>query len=171
MSYKMANYGLCMHLDKFIERDYPQLISWISSEEFNYLWGGPVYKYPLTIKQITAHVSKAEVTPLMLRDNELEIGYIELHRESESTYRLCRVLIADESVRGKGYGKVLVNLAIDHAKKAFNATTINLAVFEHNQNAVNCYQSLGFNVIRKEAGLRSFNGDRWNLLYMELNNI
>jgi len=156
-----------MHLDKFTEKDYTQLISWIPSENFNYLWGGPVYKYPLTKKQINAHVSKPEVMPFMLRDNELEIGYIELHRESESTYRLCRVLIADESLRGKGYGKVLVDLAIDHAIKALAATTISLAVFEHNQNAVNCYRSLGFKVTGREAGLRSFNGDSWNLLYME----
>ncbi|MGF1731743.1 GNAT family N-acetyltransferase [Photobacterium kasasachensis] len=155
-----------MYLARFSEDDYEKLISWVPNEAFNYLWGGPVYSFPLTIEQIHGHVSKPEVNPFVLLDNDNVIGYIELHRESVSVYRLCRVLIASESDRGKGYGKRLVALALDYALDTLKAKKVTLAVFEHNDRAISCYQSLGFTVTAKETGLRSFNGESWNLLYM-----
>lgn len=155
-----------MHLEHFSSKDYNLLINWIPSEEFNYLWSGPIYKYPLTEQQIIEHVTRPEVTPFLLKNNDKSIGYIELFQESRTSYRLCRVLIGDKSQRGKGYGKVLVELAIGYAKTVLNAKMLNLAVFEHNKKAINCYQSLGFEETGKEEGLRSFNGEYWILLYM-----
>lgn len=155
-----------MHLEHFCTNDYNLLINWIPSEEFNYLWSGPIYKYPLTEQQIIEHVERSEVTPLLLKDNDKSIGYIELLQESRTSYRLCRVLIGEKSQRGKGYGKVLVELAVGYANSILNAKTVNLAVFEHNQKAINCYQSLGFEETGREGGLRSFNGEYWTLLYM-----
>lgn len=157
----------CMYLEKFTVMDYAVLVNWISNEDFNYLWGGPVYEFPLTEQQIITHVTRSEVTPFILKHEDENIGYIELLQETQTTYRLCRVLIGDKTQRGKGYGKVLVELAIDYAKTVLNVTKINLAVFGHNQKAINCYQSLGFEVTGKETGLRSFNGQNWTLLYME----
>ncbi|MGF1761433.1 GNAT family N-acetyltransferase [Photobacterium sagamiensis] len=156
-----------MYLETFTAMDYDVLVNWIPNEEFNYLWGGPAYEYPLTEQQIITHVSRPEVTPFILKYEEKNIGYIELLKESQTTYRLCRVLIGDKSQRGKGHGKVLVELAIDYAKTVLNAKKINLAVFGHNQKAINCYQSLGFEVTGKDTASRSFGGQNWTSLYME----
>lgn len=155
-----------MHLEKFTTMDYALLVNWISTEEFNYLWGGPIYEYPLTEQQIITHVTRPEVTPFILRHGDKNIGYIELLQESQTTYRLCRVLIGDKAQRGKGYGKVLVELAIDHAKSVLDAKKVNLAVFGHNKRAITCYQSLGFKVTNEETDLRIFNDQNWTLLYM-----
>ena len=155
-----------MHLENFKTIDYALLVNWIPTEEFNYLWGGPAYKYPLTEQQIISHVTRPEITPFILKHEDKNIGYIELLQESESTYRLCRVLIGDKYQRGKGYGKILVELAIKYAQTVQNATKINLAVFEHNQKAINCYQSLGFEVTNIEADFRLLNSQNWTSLYM-----
>ncbi|WP_299020087.1 GNAT family protein [uncultured Photobacterium sp.] len=156
-----------MELEYFTKKNSFVLINWVSSAELNYLWSGPVFDFPLTAQQIASHIATPEVIPFILRNEGKPLGYIELVRESTTKYRMCRVLIGDESYRGKGYGKGLVKLAVRYACEVLNAKVVTLAVFENNPVALRCYQSLGFTITGKEMNIRTFNGESWTLLYME----
>ncbi|WP_019676779.1 GNAT family N-acetyltransferase [Arsukibacterium perlucidum] len=138
-----------MQLIDFTESDYPILINWICSEKLNYLWGGPVYTYPLTYEQIQHHCSKITVYPYLFRVGSENIGYIELCKEDENCYRVCRVFIADR-YKSQGYSKHMLLMLIDEVRVNFGAKTITLAVFEHNVVALNLYTSLGFKAVSKE---------------------
>lgn len=157
-----------MNLIPFTEQYYPLIVSWIPDEEFNFLWGGPLYTWPITIEQVAAHQARNDVSSFLLTDNGNTIGFIELIRENENSYRLSRIIIAGETARGKGYGKKLVELAIQHAKAAYGANNFNLVVFEQNERAINCYSSVGFQVTSREEKARQFQWKWWPLLCMEM---
>jgi len=157
-----------MYLAPFSEQDYQQLIDWIPDEEFNLLWGGTLYDWPITIEQIKQRQLRTQVTGFMVVADGSNIGFLELVKLSPAKCRLCQVLVARESHRGLGYGKSMLKLALDYAKRHFNAKQISLAVFEHNQAAVHCYHALGFEIVRRDTQGRNFNKQWWPLLEMEL---
>jgi len=119
-----------MQLILFTEQDYALLVGWIPDEAFNLMWGGPLYAWPISIDKIAAHQAGRNVFSLLLVDAGEKVGFIELVRESESHCRLCRVLIAAKSARGKGYGRQLVELATKYAQHRLGADQLSLAVFE-----------------------------------------
>ena len=49
-------------------------------------------------------------------------------KEGENNIRLGFVIV-DPSIRGKGYGKQMLKLAVDHARKDLNASSANVDVF------------------------------------------
>ncbi|AJR05543.1 GNAT family N-acetyltransferase [Photobacterium gaetbulicola] len=155
-----------LKLVAFTEDDIDVLIDWVPSAEFNHLWSGDRFNYPLDTKQLAAHLQTEEVTALMLCHGNQRVGYIELFRESETTYRLCRVLIGEAAIRGMGYGQKMVELAIEHARKQFHAERAKLTVFEHNHHARGCYESLGFVTDKRRSGFHAANGQIWSALYM-----
>jgi len=155
-----------MKLSEFHGSDIPQLIEWISSEELNYLWGGPTYTFPLTPEQVHAHCSKEEVFAYMLDMDGEHAGFVELYKIEDAHYRICRVFIAN-AYRGKGLSKSMLTLLIDKARLDYSATKLSLAVFAHNRIARNSYESLGFQSVETEIGSRWVAGSRWDLIRME----
>tara|TARA_R110001583_G_scaffold9433_13_gene44824 strand:- start:3933 stop:4412 length:480 start_codon:yes stop_codon:yes gene_type:complete len=155
-----------MGLEVFSKNDFEQLITWISSDELNYLWGGPTYSYPLTYQQIVTHCRQPEVMPFIFKVAGQNAGFIELFHVSDEHYRICRVFIANE-YHGQGLSKEMVESVIVKAQADFGCEIISLAVFDHNTVAKNCYKSLGFNIVATELGTRSYKGKVWNLVRME----
>ncbi|GAB6262142.1 GNAT family N-acetyltransferase [Photobacterium sp. CCB-ST2H9] len=153
-------------LEPFTPQDYSLLIDWIADEEFNLLWGGPVYQFPLTVDQIEHHVSRPEIHPFLFHVAGQVKGYVELNQKHPKRCRLCRVLIVNESDRGKGYGRALVEAALEKARVEFGAEEVSLAVFEHNFSAVSCYRGAGFDIYQADQAIRVFEGQPWTLLQM-----
>ena len=83
--------------------------------------------------------------PLTAVVEEEIIGHILLRFPSEdkSVIRFGFVIV-DDSKRGKGYGKQMLQLAILKAKQDFGARNITLGVFDNNPSAIHCYESVGF---------------------------
>ncbi|GLS92059.1 N-acetyltransferase [Psychromonas marina] len=155
-----------MALVTFTDKDFKQLIDWISCDELNYLWAGPTYSYPLTVQQITTHCDQPEVFPFLFQVSGRNAGFIELYRVADDHYRICRVFIANE-YRGHGLSKQMMANIIVKAQVKFNCKLLSLAVFEHNIVAKNCYLALGFDVVDTEIGTRVYKEKSWNLVRMQ----
>ncbi|MFD2175983.1 GNAT family N-acetyltransferase [Veronia pacifica] len=153
------------NLTEFQSKDYQLLINWIDSSELNYLWGGPQFEYPLTIKQLQQHYARDEALPFLFIRDDQPVGFIELYKVSETEYRLCRVFI-HPAHRGKGYGAIMLELAIARAKHKYQSQVLSLGVFAHNRSAIACYEKLGFKTYEVVSGLRFFNGKHWDLIRM-----
>ncbi|WP_159064781.1 GNAT family N-acetyltransferase [Thaumasiovibrio subtropicus] len=151
----------------FEKEHYWRLLEWVPNAAFNLLWGGPLYQYPLTLSQVEMHLSSPGVYPFMLVDDTQVIGYVEVVDQGQGRFRLCRVLVVDPNARGKGIGERLVNLAIEYAKKHFNASTMTLGVFEQNYAARRCYERLGF-VYDKRERYCDFEDEKWLCFEMYL---
>lgn len=154
-----------MSLIPFDSSHYGVLIDWIHSAQLNYLWGGDCYQFPLTKQQLEAHCAKQAVFPFLLMYEGSSAGYVELYQESTDCLRICRVFIAPQ-YRGEGLAKKMLTMLIEYAHEHFSAHELRLGVFEHNDVARRCYQSLGFKVDAVEQGTRSFGGETWNLVLM-----
>ncbi|EOD77513.1 putative acetyltransferase [Grimontia indica] len=155
-----------MLLVPFRDENAPQLCDWIRSARDNFLWGGPAFEFPLQVEKVREHIAKKELTPYLVMHDGIAVGYIDIYRVSKSEVRLCRVLIADTSARGKGLGKQLVSLALDVVSEDPKIRTVSLAVFAHNEVAVRCYTSLGFELLSDETKIREFQGEDWTLYRM-----
>ena len=157
--------SLHFQLKPFQLQDYNQLIEWITTEDLNYLWGGPCYRFPLDHQQIKAHCDQDEVFAYLFTVDNRNAGFVELYRESTHCFRLCRVFIADD-YRGQKLAEVMLKMVIEKASLEFNARLITLAVFAHNQAAKRCYQTLGFRTTAIEKGTRTFKEQSWDLELM-----
>lgn len=155
-----------MTLAPFNREHFEQLISWIHSEELNYLWGGPTYSFPLTHEQIATQCNRPEVTPFIFKVSGQSVGYIDVFKIAPGHYRLCRIIISDD-FRGQGLSKKMVAAMLTKLRSEFACNIASLAVFGHNIIAKNCYQSLGFNITATDVGARAFNGQPWDLVRME----
>ena len=105
--------------------------------------------------------------PLTAIVGEEIVGHILLRHPSEdkSVIRFGFVIV-DDSRRGKGYGKQMLNLAINHAQLELGANRITLGVFCDNNSAVECYKSVGFRISGTDAYM--IDGEEWNGYEMEL---
>jgi len=66
-------------------------------------------------------------------------------------YAIVDTLVVDQDSRRKGVGQALMNKA-HHWARERGATTIELNVYEFNQDAIAFYQALGYAVIRHQMG-------------------
>ena len=87
--------------------------------------------------------------------NELRFGFV----------------IVDDEKRGKGYGKEMLQLAIEYAFKILKVQKITLGVFENNEPAYYCYKSVGFKDVQlKEYEYYHVMGENWKCLELEMEN-
>ena len=107
--------------------------------------------------------------PFTLEDNNKIIGHLIL-RKPNKDYNAIRMgfIIVDNTIRGKGYGKKLIEEAIKYAKNILKAEEINLGVFTNNESAMNCYKSVGFELVNIEKNAYQFYDEKWDCAEMIL---
>ncbi len=154
-----------MQLIPFQASDYPRLIRWIDSPEVNQLWGGPCFDYPLTQAQLAQHYTQAGAYPYLCYLDDVVVGFAELQRTGDASFRICRVWI-DPAARGKGYSNKMLSKLIELARSELGAQELSLRVYAHNSAAVRCYLGLGFRQCGEAEQVSSASGDTWQLLQM-----
>lgn len=163
-----------MRLREFKKEDASIIASWLRSEEELYKWSADRFnKYPLSGDDINENYASQLETGRFFQfaavdDNEEVVGHfiIRYPRESDdSTVRFGFVILNPE-LRGKGLGKEMLQLGIEYVKNHLLTSRIDLGVFENNESAVYCYESVGF----KEYGRRKCEMPigTWNCIDLEL---
>lgn len=162
-----------MILRNYKPEDSQIICSWVKDEKTLFQWSADrIGKFPLSGNELNENYSTANVGidffPLTAIDkNENVIGHLFIRLpdpDKKSVVRFGFVIVSSE-LRGKGYGKAMLELAIDYAKKELNATKITLGVFENNPNAQYCYEAAGFNPVSR-CTINIQNAD-WECIEME----
>ncbi len=160
-----------MVLRKFRDSDAEKIISWIRSEREFRLWCADRYEdYPIVpgdIKSNYAECAKnSGFVPLTAADeDDNAIGHLilrytnDLHEE----VRFGFVIVAD-SLRGKGVGRQMLELAKAYAVEKMNAKRLSLGVFDVNHAALNCYRSAGFSEISDTVEFFETLGEKWKCI-------
>ena len=163
-----------MNLRKYKEDDAKEILNWIKNEREFRLWSADRYEnYPATPYDINNNYEECEKKsrfyPLTLEDDGKAIGHLIL-RNPEECKEVIRLgfIIVDNSIRGKGYGKKLIEYAINYAKEKLGAKEINLGVFTNNDLALRCYKSMGFKVRKVEKNAYQFYNESWDCAEMVL---
>ena len=77
-------------------------------------------------------------------------------------------VIVDDSKRGKGYGKRMLELGLEYAFQILKAKKVTIGVFENNAPAYACYKSLGFQEIaQEEYRTLNYKGEAWKVIELE----
>ena len=141
-----------MILRDFKKEDAQIIAGWLQSEEELYKWSADRFnKYPLSGNDINENYAPQLETrrfyPLTaVGDNGDVLGHFIIRYprvDDDSSVRFGFVIV-NPAIRGKGYGKELLQLGIGYVKEHLSAKRIDLGVFDNNESARYCYEAVGF---------------------------
>ena len=155
--------------------DAKYIVSWIKDEVSFKKWCSiRLDTYPIDEAMLNAYYAQYEQDDcywaMTAFDESGVVGHLTMKftDDSKKTVRLGFIIV-DDSKRGCGYGKEMINLAVQYAAEMLKAERITLGVFENNPPAYHCYKSAGFNEISDNPpAYRTILGQQWLNIEMEL---
>ena len=150
-----------MTLRPFNINDAETILSWCKDKHAFRLWSADRYKeFPAQPMEMQKQYDGDNMFPLTAVIGERIVGHILLRfpLEDKSVIRFGFVIV-DDSKRGMGYGRRLLQLAIEHACNQMGVKTITLGVFADNPSALKCYQSVGFKITGEDSYM--IDGEKW----------
>jgi RimJ/RimL family protein N-acetyltransferase len=158
-----------IRLEPFDRSGYAQLMQWVDTEEDLMQFAGPGLSFPLTEGQLDVYLKDPKRHSFKVVD--IASGKVIGHAAIRLTDRsgcLCSLLIGDPQLRGKGTGKLLVDLLLNHTFNNLGQTRAELNVFDWNTVAIRCYEKAGFVVNPGVTRERKINGKTWTAINMVL---
>ncbi len=108
--------------------------------------------------------------PMTAFDDSGTVGHLIMRftDEQRMTLRFGFVII-DDSKRGKGYGKEMLQLALKYAFEILRVEKVTLGVFDNNKAAYHCYKAAGFRDVEMDAEeICEVCGESWRILELEI---
>lgn len=157
-----------IRLEPFTQVDFKRLISWIDNEELLIQFAGPIFTYPLTEEQLQSYLEDENRFAFKVIDTNSghTIGHAEIYRTENNTAKICRVLIGDQSLRGKGFGEELIRELVSFSIKNLPGTTVELNVYDWNTAAIRCYEKVGFVMDPEKFTIMTVEGKTWKSMNM-----
>lgn len=172
-------------LEKLILRPYKPkdaeaIVSWIKDERALRKWSSDRYgAYPITAEDINYKYLECNgdceepdnFYPMTAVDANGPVGHLILrYINKEKTVIRLGFIIVDDSKRGMGCGKRMIQMAMRYAFDMLKAEKITLGVFANNPSAYYCYKAAGFNEISmKEDIVFEILGEKWKCMELEVN--
>ncbi|MBF4486156.1 GNAT family protein [Flavobacterium sp. CSZ] len=158
-----------IRLEKFDIAFYPQLINSIKNARELMQFAGPEFIFPLTEEQIEKSLSDKNRIAFRVVNiaNDSTFGHCEICFKDEFA-NLGRILIMDETLRGKGIGKQIVTLLLEFILENSKQRNIELNVFDFNKSAIKCYEKIGFVIHPDKKFVREMDNETWTALNMKL---
>lgn len=130
-------------------KDYEYLSKWIDNERTHAFWCANLLPYPLAPESLSELLKKNEQdwtdSAYMATENDGQpIGFFCYSVNTKNNVGFLKFVIVDQTKRGKGYGKEMLNLAMQYAFQITGAEAVQLNVFEENRIAKRCYAKVGF---------------------------
>ena len=159
-----------IRLENFDKGDYPLLINSIKDARELMQFAGPEFIFPLTEEQIEQSFSDKNRIAFSVVNvsNDSVIGHCEICFK-DSFANLGRILIMDQTLRGKGIGRQIVTLLLEFIIKNSEEKNVELNVFDFNSSAIKCYQKIGFVIHPDKKFVREMHNETWTALNMRLN--
>ena len=163
-----------MKLRPYKAEDSQIICGWVKDEKTLFQWSADrIGKFPLQGNELNENYAERKAGedffPLTAIDEmENVIGHLFVlipDVNVKTTVRFGFVIVSPE-VRGKGYGRKLLELAIEYAKKELKANRVTLGVFANNPKAQACYEAVGFKPFSKRV--MKILGTDWECIDMEL---
>jgi RimJ/RimL family protein N-acetyltransferase len=166
-----------IELQYFTEADFDQLINWFDSKKEYIQWGGGGFGYPLTRDKLQSHIEDANnegckklIYKVVEAQSGKVIGHISLEsidRENRSA-RVCRVLVGDDSMRGKGTGEAMMKEILKVGFDKLNLHRVSLGVYDFNDSAIRCYEKAGFQKEGLKRDVQKYEDAYWSLWEMSI---
>lgn len=134
--------------------DSEKIASWLMDEEVFDMWGGERFgSFPIDGEIINRKYTEQNgdcaepdnFYPMTAYDDNGPVGHF-IMRYLNGDKRVIRFgwIVVDDSKRGMGYGKRMLELGLKYAFEILKAKKVTLGVCECNTAAYNCYRAVGF---------------------------
>jgi len=147
---------------------YNQTVDAVAQER---LYLATVKGFPLDAsKQYVRFMEENNFAQYFAIDNGLVAGWCDITPKSIPEFSHAGILGMGllSEYRGNGLGKKLLEKTIYHAKSIQNLESIELVVFESNENAIQLYRSFGFEIEGTKQKARKIDGKYDNEILMRL---
>ena len=146
------------------------ILSWCPDEKAFYQWtAGILGNFPITQNEFRFVES---LMPFTAFDEKGIVGFFTLRNPNDSLDELrFGFVIVNPNIRGKGYGKAMLQLGLKFAFEIYGAKRASLGVFENNLPAYYCYKAVGFeDVVLETTETYWVFGEEWNCKELMLEN-
>lgn len=169
-----------LRLRPYKKQDAQYIAKWIVDEKQYYQWSADrMNDYPLTPEKLNAHYEKmgeSDSVWIMTAIDEAGIPRGQLMMrfwDEEKNDLRFGFIIVDTAVRGKGYGKEMLGLAICYAFEVLRVKRVSLGVFANNPRAMYCYNAAGLTEKAENSRYQvkinaSFGEEVWECIELEL---
>lgn len=163
-----------IRLRPYKQTDAEYIINWFPDKEAFFKWCAGKFTYPLTKEQLDEYYNnyeKDENAWIMTALNEegVPVGHLLMRLadyKKESIH--FGFIIVDLKMRGQGYGKEMVSLAVKYAFEILKVKRITLGVFDNNPAAHYCYKSVGFVEEKFNENVFSYGDEKWGIYDMAI---
>ena len=168
-----------LKLRPYKPQDAEVIVSWIQDERALRKWSSDRYgAYPITTEDINYKYLECNgdceepdnFYPMTAVDESGPIGHLILRytNPAKTTIRLGFIIV-DDSKRGMGYGKRMIQMAVQYAFEMLKAEKVTLGVFDNNPSAYYCYKAVGFQEIPMEQDVVfEILGEKWKCIELEV---
>ncbi len=155
--------------------DAAAVTSWLRDEVSFRKWAADAYPYfPITAEDMNrrynAYSYADNYYPMTAFDETGVVGHLLMRFLDEEKKQIrFGFIIVDDSRRGAGYGRGMLETAARYAFEILGAERVTLGVFDNNEPAYQCYRKVGFRE-SENGGIEvyRFFGEEWIRREMEL---
>lgn len=101
-------------------------------------------------------------------DGTLMIGYCHIDHRAKADAAWLSINIGDESSRGKGYGRQVVELLTQYCFDELGVESVHMDVLETNTAAIHCYEKVGYQISGRYRRHCIHGGKRLDWLHMDI---
>lgn len=132
-------------LDRVSPADIDELMIWFPDGESVDIWGGPRFRYPFDRSTFHEDCRWQEFSSYCVRDPEGDAVAFGQIGDRYDRAHLAR-LVVHPAHRGRGIGRQLLKGLIEIAAREGRYKSVALFVYRHNEVALGCYLSHGFEI-------------------------
>lgn len=148
------------------DKDYEYLSKWIDDERTHAYWCADRLPYPITPESFHDFLEKISIewtdnAYVATENNGQVVGFFCYSVNTEINIGFLKFVIIDNAKRGNGYGKEMLNLALQYAFEITGATAVQLNVFDENTSAKHCYEKVGFVESNVDKGTFAYKDELW----------
>ena len=166
-----------LKLEFFEEADFDQLINWIDTPQLMQEWAGGLFRFPLHKESLKWYLtdtndlrkSHAFVFKVVEEETGRSLGHASLGNISFSNQkaRITRVFIAPD-FQGRGLCSKIIALLIDFGFRKLNLHRVELGVYAHKFNAINCYKKAGMSIEGTQRDILKTKDGFWSMVEMSI---
>lgn len=146
--------------------DFNEIKNWITDERMHAMWCANLIRYPLqkgnfdeTLEQLSVRYEDCPFAALT--DEGKTVGFFCYSVNKETNEGMLKFVMIDPELRGRGYGREMVRLAVKYGFEFTGAKAVQLNVFSENINARKCYLSAGFKERSNTDNAFCFRDEMW----------
>jgi len=154
--------------------DSEYILNWFNDKFTFTQWCADKFTYPLTKEQLNEYYHNYEMDDnawimTALNGEGIPIGHFLMRMadyQNESIH--LGFIIVDSQIRGQGYGKDMVSLAIRYSFDMLKVKRVTLGVFDNNPSAHYCYKAIGIVDEKYNKGIFPYENDKWGIYDMAI---